>query len=450
MTNTTFKQEPLETDASKTVAMNWLHNTKKCSHHYNEAYRIITFNIRFDFVGDGPNRWKFRSKGVCQKLASYQMDILCLQEVLQYQFDDIYAALNSNGLCYDAVTRGREKDNDPNGKEPNEHCSILFNTEKFTKISGGFFWLSSTPDVPGSKSWDADCVRMATWVILDSKKYTGGISPLLIVNTHWDHMGRTARLESAKLIKRKIIEISKKSPVPIGLTVFTGDLNCFSDSTEFQEMLEDEIDELTGFRLSFQNAREPSALTGTFTGWHDEVDIIIDHILISDHLKALPRIDYQVIEDTLPEEPDATDIDCNEESLAPKKSNPEQDNDSQLIMDKNSHSISVTPSSDNENETSGSNESPSSPVRLNKVRWELTHSPMPSEEVHSPLMPPDIALPIRKRRQSIPPTTSFSNLDEMSKLGYDASVKCFRKYLKKRKKPRKLSDHRPVLVTICI
>jgi endonuclease/exonuclease/phosphatase family metal-dependent hydrolase len=260
-----------------------------------------TFNIRFDYDGDGPNRWKYRSRAVCDKLVSYNCDILCLQEALQYQYDDVNRALNMHGH-YAAVSRGREEKKVFKANEPNEHCSIFYNTDKFKCINSGFFWLSETPDQPGTKGWDSDCVRIASWVVLDSKQYIGGLCPMLIVNTHWDHLGVTARIESAKLIKRKIIEISNKVPVPLALVVFTGDLNCFFQSQELQEMLKEESDPNTGFDLLFKDTRQSDQKLGTFTGWHDECDIVIDYVLVCDKNNANPKITYQVIDDYLPDE----------------------------------------------------------------------------------------------------------------------------------------------------
>ncbi len=499
----------------------------------SEQISVITFNVRFDFEGDGRNRWSFRSKGVCETLARYKMDILCLQEALQYQFDDIYAELNRNGLSYGAITRGRAQNDDCTYcPEPNEHCSILYNNEKFTKLDGGFFWLSETPDIPGTKSWDADCVRIATWIVLQLKhhdthsdnenstnrtKSTSDdehqqqshrtMSPILVVNTHWDHMGRMARLQSAKLIKNRIWEISHRFSsmnLPLHLTIFTGDLNCLSNSEEFAEMLKKQYDDVnyvtstdvavasadnsdgekgeknnpsmsltsttsTSPYLKFKNAKDLSSAeclfmndrtscgymgVPTFTGWHDECEIIIDHVLIADHQKSFPHVHYTVLTDDLPVPSAAmkTNTNCsnhsgnnhhdrnNNTSIEVEKCEcTHNSNVSNGTIDSSVPEICVTPGA-----CTSDSESPCSPFSFKPTmmrHW--THSPMPSDEDRSPVPPPNY---LRKvRRMSLPPVTSFANLEEAEQMGY---LTFSRK--KNRMTKRKLSDHRPILVTISI
>ena len=73
------------------------------------AHKIMTFNIRFDNPQDGINRWEYRSEGVCERLISYKLDILCLQEALEDQYGDIYNALKISGK-YQLISKGREYD----------------------------------------------------------------------------------------------------------------------------------------------------------------------------------------------------------------------------------------------------------------------------------------------------------------------------------------------------
>jgi endonuclease/exonuclease/phosphatase family metal-dependent hydrolase len=80
-----------------------------------------------------------------------------------------------------------------------------------------------TPEVPGSKNWDAAITRIVSWLKLKDKQ-TGNI--FYHFNTHFDHIGVQARAESAKLIMKKIKEIAGNAPV-----ILTGDFNC-SDKEE--------------------------------------------------------------------------------------------------------------------------------------------------------------------------------------------------------------------------
>lgn len=95
--------------------------------------------------------------------------------------------------------------------------------------------MSEHPDSAGSVGWDASLPRIATWVkLMDKKK---GLS-LYVINTHLDHIGREARLQSAELIKRWISD--NALPLPV---ILTGDLNVTEDS-EIYKSLTDEYSPL--------------------------------------------------------------------------------------------------------------------------------------------------------------------------------------------------------------
>ena len=79
------------------------------------------------------------------------------------------------------------------------------------------FWLSPTPGVAGSQGWDAALPRIATWARLRDRQ--SGRS-FVIVNTHFDHMGETARRESARLVVARAQGLADGAPLAV-----TGDLN---------------------------------------------------------------------------------------------------------------------------------------------------------------------------------------------------------------------------------
>jgi len=172
----------------------------------NQPLNLISYNIRLNLASDGINAWPNRKDNVKALVKFYDADILCVQEALPEQFDDLLA--NSD---FDVVGVGRD-----DGKRKGEFSAIYFNKNRFVKKDGGTFWLSTTPDVP-SKGWDAALNRVCTWVKLYDKSNK---KEFIVFNTHYDHVGVKARIESAKLIKQKIQEIAPKLPV-----VFTGDLN---------------------------------------------------------------------------------------------------------------------------------------------------------------------------------------------------------------------------------
>jgi endonuclease/exonuclease/phosphatase family metal-dependent hydrolase len=138
-----------------------------------------------------------------------------VQEALHHQILDIKNALDQ----FSYIGVGRD-----DGKQKGEYSAIFYRHDKYDVLDQNTFWLSETPEVPGSKSWDAAITRVATWAIFKEK--SSG-SQFLVINTHFDHIGKEARIKSAELIKAKIIELVEK-PV-----ILTGDLNCLREEPPY-------------------------------------------------------------------------------------------------------------------------------------------------------------------------------------------------------------------------
>lgn len=170
-------------------------------------WSVLSYNIRLYTESDGKNAWPHRSETVASAIESH--DVAGLQEVLKSQLDDLQRLLPD----YDFVGAGRD-----DGKTRGEYVPIFFRKDRFEKKDSGHFWLSKTTDVPGSKDWDAAITRMATWVVLKDKK-SG--KEHLHINTHFDHIGKKARQESARIITDKAKTLFNNLPA-----VLTGDFNC--------------------------------------------------------------------------------------------------------------------------------------------------------------------------------------------------------------------------------
>jgi endonuclease/exonuclease/phosphatase family metal-dependent hydrolase len=167
----------------------------------------MTFNIRLNTTSDGPNMWDNRKELV----VAYSMspDLIGMQEVLSSQLD--YLTEKMYWFSYYGV--GRD-----DGAFSGEAVPIFYNKDRFSLLDKGTFWLSPTPKIPGSVGWDAALTRICSWVKL-SEKSTG--FQFYFLNTHFDHMGDTARTESAKIILDFINTETENLPV-----ILTGDFNC--------------------------------------------------------------------------------------------------------------------------------------------------------------------------------------------------------------------------------
>jgi len=219
---------------------------------------VITYNIRLNVASDGINAWPNRKDNVKALVKFHDADILCVQEALPEQFDALLE--NSN---FDVVGVGRD-----DGKRKGEFSAVYFDKSRFAKKDGGTFWLSQTPGVP-SKGWDAALNRICSWVKLYDKLNK---KEFIVFNTHYDHIGVQARIESAKLIKQKIQEIAPTLPV-----VFTGDLNVTPET--------EAVATIKSFLIDAKDVTEepPYGPTGTFNAFDFNSDLKnrIDYVFVN-------------------------------------------------------------------------------------------------------------------------------------------------------------------------
>jgi endonuclease/exonuclease/phosphatase family metal-dependent hydrolase len=180
--------------------------------------KVMSYNIRYGTAKDGENHWDKRRDFLAETIKVANPDLLGTQETLGFQRDFLAETLPN----YQVLAVGRE-----DGKEKGETTAIYWRKDRFEKVDGGHFWLSETPGVAGSKGWDTSLPRMATWVRLKDKAKEG--KPVLWINTHFDHVGKIARLESAKLIRDRIGMLGKDCSV-----IVTGDFNAGEGSEPYQ------------------------------------------------------------------------------------------------------------------------------------------------------------------------------------------------------------------------
>lgn len=220
------------------------------------SIRVMTFNIRFDNPADGANAWQNRNDHVVSMIRFHKADIAGLQEALYGQIDFLTSRLTE----FAWIGVGRD-----DGDRAGEYSPIFYRTDRFLLLEHGTFWCSETPDQPGL-GWDAACNRIVTYgkfKELDSRKN------FYVFNTHFDHIGEQARLNSAKLLLRKIAEIAGNHPV-----IVTGDFNADAES-EVYKLLTSENGIAEGDQLynSEQLATFPHhGPEGTFTGFDTRVE----------------------------------------------------------------------------------------------------------------------------------------------------------------------------------
>lgn len=231
------------------------------------SFNILSFNIRYDNPKDGINAWPNRKEKVVNTLLFHEADIIGMQEALQHQIEDIEKLLPPN-YTWEGVGR-------TDGKEKGEYSPIFYNADKFKLVEKSTFWLSETPEMPGTKGWDAALPRIVTWLKLKDKN-SGKV--FFVFNTHFDHRGELARQESAKLIVKQVSEIVGNFPV-----ILLGDFNANPSSEPYRILTQ----ELTDARMATELPWSGSE--GTFNGFGNPPDKwkVIDFIFIKGGVEVL-------------------------------------------------------------------------------------------------------------------------------------------------------------------
>ena len=218
--------------------------------------RVMSFNIRYGTANDGENHWDKRKELLVETIKTFNPDLLGTQETLGFQRDYITQQLSG----YEALGVGRD-----DGKEKGEMAALYFKRDRFEKLDGGHFWLSKTPDIAGSKSWDAALTRMVTWVKLRDRRQPKA-KPLMYFNTHFDHRGVLARLEAAKLLRRRVAEALKTCRV-----IVTGDFNAGDDSEPYRAFFDKSEKQPAPVADAFRLVNPArTANEGTFSGFKVE------------------------------------------------------------------------------------------------------------------------------------------------------------------------------------
>ncbi|NQT77735.1 MAG: endonuclease/exonuclease/phosphatase family protein [Bacteroidetes bacterium] len=244
-----------------------------CSGQERENIEVITFNIRYDNPADGIFSWENRKDMVFWVIAKYDPDILGIQEALKSQVDELEEFLTE----YSWLGAGRN-----DGHHQGEYVPIFFKKDRFMLAEEGHFWLSKTPEIPGSMGWDAACTRMVSWVKLNEAR-SG--NEYFVFNTHFDHIGEEARENSARLLTDSILSIAGSGPV-----IITGDLNADPESGTVKVLSQLFSDSRLGAEVS------ETASGTTFIGFPADMNQgkIIDHIFVSKHFIIE---EYEIISD---------------------------------------------------------------------------------------------------------------------------------------------------------
>lgn len=274
----TYKCAPLKPKSFLLVSLFCIALAGGCSDKGTEPpledieFDIMSFNMRYDNLGDEENRWDNRKMACISMLQETNPTIIGTQEGLQHQID----FLDENLPNYSYFGVGRE-----DGISEGEYAAIFYKPEDFELIEEGTFWLSETPNTP-SIGWDAALERIVTWGHLKESETKKSI---YVFNTHFDHEGINAQINSAQLLTEKVAEIVQDTSSAIFLT---GDFNGILVQTMFIPIL-----------AEYLNAQDSAPVTDEiksfngFGGGGLSGAITIDYVF---HSKNVVALQYQTID----------------------------------------------------------------------------------------------------------------------------------------------------------
>ena len=185
------------------------------------SLKILSFNLRYDTTSHPLMGTDYRGAHLMEVIDKYTPDSIGFCEATDDWMNYLRPEMKSRGYDYVGLGRDAGKDSDTLKGTGNEHTPVFYNSEKYTLIDSGNFWLSTTPDQPGSIDWNSACKRVCSWVLLEDKESGKRYAHFA---THLDHVSIEAQYNGIRVIENKINKIYEKYG-NIGV-ILSGDLNC--------------------------------------------------------------------------------------------------------------------------------------------------------------------------------------------------------------------------------
>ncbi len=245
----------------------------------SKPYSVMSFNIRYGTAKDGENRWEKRDHLVLDILRNRGGDVICLQEALSFQLEQVVRALPEFGM----IGVGRA-----DGQRQGEHAAILYDKSRLTELENGTFWLSETPEVVASKSWGNSIPRICTWARFEDR---ASRERFYVYNLHLDHQSQPSRKKSAMLVLERIPDRGNDDAV-----IVAGDSNAGEQSAEMlffkgtngRSEMDVQCFGVPELVDTFRAIHAEATDVGTFNAFKGEVDgAKIDYVLVDDRWEVL-------------------------------------------------------------------------------------------------------------------------------------------------------------------
>lgn len=221
-----------------------------------QPLRVMTFNVRLLTPNDGANNWDARREVVVEMLRAEDPDVIGTQELFKRQGDEIVERLPR--FAWFGEGRG--------GGDADEHMGVFYRKDRLRVRESGNFWLSDTPDVPGSRTWGNLYPRMVTWARFE--RLADGAT-FMLFNTHLPYrdIDEPARIRCAQLIQDRLAKLPATERI-----ILTGDFNATAESRVHSILT-------TSLTDAWTAVPERSGPEATFHGFTGKPERRIDWIL---------------------------------------------------------------------------------------------------------------------------------------------------------------------------
>lgn len=229
--------------------------------------RVMSFNIRYGLANDGENHWHNRRHLALARIHAFGPDLLGLQECRDDAQADFVRSSLPDYRFFGVHRQGP-------GDTALEMAPLLYRRAAFELLDSGCFWLSETPEVSGSRSWDSAYPRTVSWARLASR--SSG-AELTCINTHFDYEP-AAIAGDARCLRRWLGSLPRHTPL-----ILTGDFNAGKESDAYRLLTGDG-------RLfdAFRQVHPPGEDEATFHAFGRlEERAAIDWILVSGHFRVV-------------------------------------------------------------------------------------------------------------------------------------------------------------------
>lgn len=168
--------------------------------------KVATSNIRFANPKDGIHDWPNRREVLAHFLNDFGPDLLATQEGREGQIRDLHTILNNLEMV------------DRSWITERMYPTLFYNPKKLELLDSGDIWLSETPNIPGSKSFDSAFPRLCTWAKF---KIIESHFTFFKLNCHLDHIRKKTRFSQINVLIDEFQKINSEN-LPF---IFSGDFN---------------------------------------------------------------------------------------------------------------------------------------------------------------------------------------------------------------------------------